>query len=144
MTTPPLPRLPTHPGPLPDASEGAPVTTPAQGLPAPPRLPTEPQAGAGSPSEAPAANATPAERTSRVIRDGVIYVVAILAVWQLQASGKLDVGSGALIALLAGVRAQGVYDFLMARAGGALSSGRARALVGALAAGGLARGIFRA
>jgi len=122
---------------------------PSEALPAPAEVPSELR-GTGAPSDGPQApggmrtgpdESTPRERLARVIRDGMIYLLAIGAVWHLQHTGRLDIGSGTLIGLLAGVRAQGLYDVLASRLPGAAR--RASGIVGTIGAGAVGAGVLR-
>lgn len=54
----------------------------------------------------------------RVALDRVIYCLAVYALWRLQLVGKLDVGSGAVILMAAGIRPHNLFEAVSTARGG--------------------------
>lgn len=54
----------------------------------------------------------------RVGLDRIIYCLAVYALWRLQLIGKLDVGSGAVILMAAGIRPHNLFEAVSSARGG--------------------------
>lgn len=105
----------TPPGP----SAGAPdaPTRPAIPPPADPDSASDGLPSRIAPASTPAPSGAVPEAVNRVrvVRDGFVYLAAIAAITYLRHSDNLDVGTGLLIALVAGVRPQMVAEILASR-----------------------------
>lgn len=133
------PRPTIVPDPL-DVPRTSRPSSPSDRPPIPDRPATPPE---GSPAAASGATAPPydaARERLRMTLDRILYGAALASIVFLQCRGQLDVGVGALILLVVGLRPHALADVLVARTGAARG---AAAIVSVGAASGAAAATWR-